>query len=103
VAEQERGDVLGDIGPIGEAPHDPAAVVPVESVAGPGEKRPRLITVEGRASFLTPPTIAARVRQVPLPGTVVETLAAHLAEREPGEFGTVLSGEGCRISCVTAV
>jgi integrase len=54
----------------------------------------QLITVQGRAPFLAPPKTAASVRQVPLPGTVVDTLAAHLAEFEPGELGTVFSGEG---------
>jgi hypothetical protein len=54
----------------------------------------QLITGQGRAPFLAPPKTAASVRQVPLPGTVVDTLAAHLAEFEPGELGTVFSGEG---------
>lgn len=53
----------------------------------------QLITVQGRAPFLAPPKTAASVRQVPLPGIVVDAVAAHLAKFEPGELGTVFSGE----------
>ncbi len=53
----------------------------------------QLITVQGRAPFLAPSKTAASVRQVPLPGLVVDAVAAHLAQSEPGELGTVFSGE----------
>lgn len=56
----------------------------------------QLVTVTGRPPYLGPPKTAASVRQVPLPATVVEALAAHLATYPPGELGTVFSDDGGR-------
>ncbi len=53
----------------------------------------QLITVQGRAPFFAPPETAASVRQHPLPGTMVDAVAAHLDAFEPGVLGTVFSGE----------
>jgi len=65
--------VFGDAGARGQTVNDPSG-----SVAGP---------------FLAPAKTESNVRQVPLPGIVVDAVAAHLAQFEAGELGTVFSDE----------
>jgi hypothetical protein len=57
VTEQVRGDVLGDTGPLGEAPHDPGGAVPVESVAGPGGIEAPSDHGRGSSTVSRPPTL----------------------------------------------
>ena len=54
----------------------------------------QLITLQGRDPYLAPPKTPASVRQVPLPLTVVDAVAAHLAAFDTGVLGTVFSTEG---------
>jgi hypothetical protein len=56
VTEQVRGDVLGDTGPLGEAPDDPGGAVPVESVAGPGGIEAPSDHGRGSSTVSRPPT-----------------------------------------------
>lgn len=53
----------------------------------------QLITIQGREPYLGPPKTEASVRTIPLPLIVVDSVAAHLAEYEPGELRTVFSGD----------
>jgi integrase len=67
----------------------------------------QLITVQGRAPFFAPPKTQASVRQVPLPTTVVDAVALHLAQFDPGssgrssaanagsQYGATVSPSGC--------
>lgn len=58
----------------------------------------QLITTTG-APQLTPPKTAASVRTVPLPGVVVEALAAHLASFPAGPAGLIFTdGHGNPVS-----
>ena len=49
----------------------------------------QLVTLTGQPPQLGPPKTQASVRTVPLPHAVVDALAAHLAEYEPGDLGVV--------------
>ena len=53
----------------------------------------QLISLQGRPPFLAPPKTAASTRTVPLPDVVIDALARHMAGYEPGELGTVFSGD----------
>jgi integrase len=53
----------------------------------------QLITVQGRAPYLGPPKTEASVRTIPLPVIVVDSVAAHLAEFDPGDLRTIFSGD----------
>jgi len=53
----------------------------------------QLITIQGRVPYLGPPKTEASVRTIPLPLIVVDSVAAHLAEYEPGDLRTVFSGD----------
>jgi integrase len=50
----------------------------------------QLISIQGRPPFLAPPKTPASVR---LPDVVIDALARHMAAYQPGELGTVFSGE----------
>jgi integrase len=43
--------------------------------------------------YLGPPKTEASVRTIPLPLIVVDSIAAHLAEYEPGDLRTIFSGD----------
>lgn len=51
----------------------------------------QLSFVAGSAPKLAPPKTAASVRQVPMPAVVVDALARHLAEQQPGVEGLVFT------------
>jgi integrase len=53
----------------------------------------QLITIQGRVPYLGPPKTEASLRTIPLPLIVVDSVAAHLAEYEPGDLRTVFSGD----------
>jgi integrase len=56
----------------------------------------QLINLPGRAPYLAPVKTAASVRTIPLPQTVVDALAAHLAACPAGPDGLVFVGDDGR-------
>lgn len=54
----------------------------------------QLVSVTKRTPVFGPPKTAASIRTIPLPQTVVDVLAAHLATYPPGPNGLVFRLEG---------
>ncbi len=51
----------------------------------------QLVLIPGREPFLGPPKTAASRRTIPLPAVVLDALAAHLANYDPGPDGLVFT------------